>query len=111
MNLAVIVGRLAHPLEYRVDATGAPWASFELVVTTREGRHEVVPVSWPAPPAAPPEPGVELLVCGRVRHRFFRSAGATRARTDVLAEAVVPTRQRRKAALQLQQVVAGLDAL
>jgi single-strand DNA-binding protein len=36
------------------------------------------------------------LVVGAVRRRFFRVGGATQSRTEVVADAVVPMRQRKR---------------
>jgi hypothetical protein len=54
-----------------------------------------VPVVWEAPPpsAAEYDTDAELVVVGRVRRRFFRTAARTESRTEVVAEAVVPMRQ------------------
>ena len=45
----------------------------------------------------PVEPGAEVVVSGRVRRRFFRAGGVTQSRTEVVADAVVATRQAKRA--------------
>ena len=49
-----------------------------------------------------------MVVTGRVRRRFFRAGGSTQSRTEVVADVVVPTRQRKKAK---QAVDAAVDEL
>ena len=39
------------------------------------------------------EQGLDVLVIGTVRRRFFRSGGQTQSRTEVVADSVVPTRR------------------
>lgn len=112
VNLAVLLGTLARPAEARLLPDGV--TVWELEVTIRpEGQTSGrVPVSWvegsggerPAGWSA----GEEVLVVGSVRRRFYRAGGATVSRTDVLAEAVIPTRQRKRAATLLASAVAPL---
>ncbi len=112
VNLAVLVGALSKTPEPRLLADGS--MVWELDLTIRQdGRcSATVPVSWVAPPAGvEPDgwsPGDELLVIGAVRRRFYRAGGATVSRTDVLADAVVPSRQRKRAASLLAAAVAPL---
>ncbi len=49
-----------------------------------------------------------MLVVGRVRRRFFRSAGGTQSRTEVVAEAVVNARHTKRAAAALDRAQARL---
>jgi hypothetical protein len=37
------------------------------------------------------------VVVGRVRRRFFKTPGGTQSRTEVVAEAVIPARQAKRA--------------
>jgi len=70
-----------------------------------------VPVSWTPLPHVDPaawSPGEELVVVGAVRRRFYRAGGATVSRTDVLAAAVVPVRQRRRILPLLTESLAPL---
>ena len=102
INLAVLVGALSKTPEPRLLPGGS--TVWELDLTIRqEGRPAAtVPVSWtPGGTGADPggwSPGDELLVVGAVRRRFYRAGGATVSRTDVLAETVVPGRQRKRVA-------------
>lgn len=111
INLAVLLGALTKTPEPRLLADGS--TVWELDLTIRqEGRPAAtVPVSWPAPPQVEPaswSSGDELLVVGAVRRRFYRAGGATVSRTDVLADAVVPARQRKRVAALLADAIAPL---
>lgn len=101
VNLAVLCGTLPKIPEPRLLADGC--TVWELDLTVRqEGRPAAtVPVSWRPPAGAEPDrwpPGEEVVVVGSVRRRFYRAGGATVSRTDVLADAVIPTRQRKRVA-------------
>ena len=57
-----------------------------------------VNVSWIDPPAdarAAILLGEQILVIGTVQRRFFRVAGATQSRTEVVAATVIPARRAR----------------
>jgi len=68
-----------------------------------------VPVSWVDPPPKglePLEEGLEVVVVGTVRRRFFRSGGSTQSRTEVVVDSVVPARR----AKQAQSLIAATAA-
>ena len=54
--------------------------------------------------------GVELVVIGRVRRRFFRAAASTASATEVVADQVVLATQRKRAERLLGTVGARLAA-
>lgn len=95
MNIAVVVGRLSRPPEHRTLPSGEELAAFDVTVDDPDRRGESVPVVWLSPPAAAAalEVGEVVVVVGRVRRRFFRAAGVTQSRTEVVAEAVAPARR------------------
>src|SRR5438105_1993823 len=97
-NVVTLVGRLARPAEQRELPSGDRLVAYELTVPRPEERAESVPVVWFAAPTRAAELDIdeEVLVVGRVRRRFFRSAGGTQSRTEVVADAVVPTRQAKR---------------
>ncbi len=114
INLAVLLGTLSKTPEPRLLADGS--TVWELDLSIRQEGHPTatVPVSWATPPSGV-EPGSwssgdELLVVGAVRRRFYRAGGATVSRTDVLADAVVPARQRKRAATVLADALEVLSA-
>ena len=89
MNVVVVRGVIAAELVWFETQAGVRIAGFDLVVT--DAGRDIVPVSWSDPPAAAGElaAGDVVVVRGRVRKRFARSAGGTRPFTDVLATQVV----------------------
>ena len=111
MNVTVLQGSLSRPPEQRELPSGDLLVNFEVTVPASGDRKaESVPVSWFDAPAAACdlEPDTEVVVVGRVRRRFFRAGGSTQSRTEVVADAVVPARQAKRA----ERVVrAALDAV
>ncbi len=111
VNLAVLCGTLSKAPEPRLLADGRTLWELDLTVR-QEGRSATtVPVSWSPPAAAEPgrwSPGEEVVVVGSVRRRFYRAGGATVSRTDVLADGVIPSRQRKRAAALLADAVGVL---
>ncbi len=103
-NLVVLVGRLARPPEHRELPSGDRLVTYEVTVARPGARAEGVPVVWFEPPASASDHDVDevVVVVGRVRRRFFRAGGATQSRTEVVAEAVVPTRLAKRARAALQ---------
>jgi single-strand DNA-binding protein len=112
LNLAVAVGRLARPAELRLLPSGDRMVRLELTVPRSRRRAETVPVSWFQAPARAAELGVDehVLVVGRVRRRFFRAGGGTQSRTEIVADAVVPTRHAKRAEAALERARAQLEA-
>ncbi len=110
LNIVAVRGHLSRPPEERlVGKTGARVLSLELSVR-RPGadRADSVPVVWHDPPqaAAALAAGDDVVVVGHVARRFFRVAGATQSRTEVVAEVVVPARRARGVKAALERVVA-----
>ena len=99
MNVVVLRGTLSRPPETRQLPSGDLLVAYEVTVTRPDGPAETAPVAWLDAPAGAEslEVGEEVVVVGRVRRRFFRAGGAVQSRTEVLAGAVVPARQRKKA--------------
>lgn len=112
INLAVVAGTLAKAAEPRLLPDGTTVWELDVSVRADGAAASTVPVSWPAPTSgADPgawSPGEEVVVVGAVRRRFYRAGGATVSRTDVLAEAVVPGRQRKRARAVVAEALAPL---
>jgi len=112
LNLAVLAGALAKPAEPRLLADGSTVWELDIAIRPEGHAPATVPVSWAAPPPGVDpttwSPGDEVLVVGAVRRRFYRAGGATVSRTDVLADAVVPARQRKRARVVLAEALAPL---
>jgi single-strand DNA-binding protein len=101
VNITIVQGYLSRPPEVRSLPSGDVLVAYEVTVPAAEGRRaESVPVVWlAAPPSASGiEAETEVVVIGRVRRRFFRAAGGTQSRTEVVADQVVPARQAKRAA-------------
>jgi len=112
MNVVVLTGVLSRPPTPRTLPSGDVLVAYDVTCARDEGPAESVPVVWLAAPSRALElsAGDEVVVVGRVRRRFFRAGGATASRTEVVAERVVPARQRRRAAIAIDQARLGLGA-
>jgi single-strand DNA-binding protein len=113
VNVVILLGTLSRPPTARQLPSGDQLVAFEVTTRPPEGPAESVPVTWlGAPPRLLALPaGTEVVVAGRVRRRFFRAAGATASRTEVVADAVVPASQRARAARLLARALASADHL
>lgn len=105
LNVVVLAGRLTRPAAARTLASGERLVAYEVAAGEGGRGAGSVPVVWPDPPAAAEGlgEGVAVVVVGRVRRRFFKAGGATQSRTEVLAEAVVPARQAKRAAAAVER--------
>jgi hypothetical protein len=85
--------------------------AYEVTVAPPGARAETVPVVWYDAPASAADRDVDeqVLVVGRVRRRFFRARGTTQSRTEVVAEAVVPMRQKARARTALKGARARVE--
>jgi single-strand DNA-binding protein len=113
LNVVTLLGRLARPAEERLLPSGDRLLTLELSVARPGERGESVPVVWFDPPASALDLDVDsaVVVVGRVRRRFFRSAGGTQSRTEVVADRVVPARQLKRVRAALADAVSRLEAL
>ena len=108
MNVVVLKGALSSAPVTRTLASGSVVVSLELS-TVVEGVTASVPVAWFDPPSEVAwGPGSQLVVVGTVRRRFFRSAGSTQSRTEVVATEIVESAKRRQAQRALQRAAARL---
>ena len=105
MNIVALRGRLSRPAEERILGSGTRLVSYDITVPDLNGgRAETVPVVWFDPPAsALIDAEIDVVVVGRVRRRFFRAAGATGSRTEVVAEAVIPATQAKRASAAIDR--------
>ena len=111
MNSAILIGTLNSPASNRLLPSGLRVTEFELNVARPGERQDVIPVVFNDAPASLTSLDVDasVLVVGRVRRRFFRSADHIQSRTEVLAESVTLTRHRKRACRVLGEAVAGLE--
>ncbi len=110
MNVAVLKGRLSRPAAERVLPSGDRIVNLEITVREDGKQADSVPVAWFDAPARAADLDVdtEVVVVGRVRRRFFRAAGSTQSRTEVVADVVVPTSQAKRTETALSRARATL---
>jgi single-strand DNA-binding protein len=107
-NVAVIRGALQGEPHVRDLPGGGIVAQFDVSTRIRadgRGTSVSVPIAWNDP--TPSQlgvlvPGAEVVVVGTVRRRFFRVGGATQSRTEVVADAVIPARSRKRVSTALR---------
>jgi single-stranded DNA-binding protein len=104
-NVVVLIGRLARPAEARELPSGDRLVAYEVTIEREGERAETVPVVWFAAPPSAVDHDVDerMVVVGRVRRRFFRAAGGTQSRTEVVADAVVNARHTKRAVAALSR--------
>jgi hypothetical protein len=111
MNVCILQGRLTRPPEHRVAGDGRSLVTYEVAVDGPEGGTETVPVVWDGAPARALDLDVdaEVVAAGRVRRRWFRSAGATQSRTEVVAVDVLPARSTKRVARLISDALTAAD--
>jgi single-strand DNA-binding protein len=91
VSLVILVGVLADVPSTVELADGTGLRAVDL--RTADGP---IPLVWPTgTDPGDTEPGVEVVVVGRVRKRFFRAGGRTVGVTEVVVGSVVRRRRRR----------------
>ena len=112
-NVVVLYGRLTRPAALRSLPSGDQLVALEVSVRREGDRAETAPVVWPDAPASASALDVdqEVVVVGRIRRRFFKAGGATQSRTEVVADAVVPASQTRRARAAVAKAAAQLEAV
>src|SRR5437762_13293800 len=105
MNVVTLRGRLSRPAEERSLPSGDRLVQLEITVARPGDKAESVPVVYFDAPAtvAGLDVNEEVLILGRVRRRFFRTAGGTQSRTEVVADQVIPSRYAKKMAAALDR--------
>ena len=93
VNCVVLRGTVSSVPEVRELLTGKVVTSFNLSTTTGAGTWSV-PVSIEGTLVDGVDEGVDVVVVGGVRRRFFRSGGSVQSRTEVSATKVVASRKR-----------------
>jgi single-stranded DNA-binding protein len=114
INLGVVRGTCSDAPDVRELTSGRRLATVSVRVKTREEPATSVPVTIWDPPGwvETIEAGDELLVVGRVKRRFFRSAsGATAAKVELVADALARAGDRRRVAGVLRRAERALAAL
>jgi single-strand DNA-binding protein len=112
INVVVLQGVLARPAQDRVLPSGTRLLSLEVTVPRSDGPADSVPVAWFDAPAsaASLDAGVEVVVVGRVRRRFFRAGGLTQSRTEVLASRVARATESKRARTLMSTAGSAIEA-
>ena len=111
-NIVVLRGQLSRPAEERLLPSGDRLVALDITVRRSAEPADSVPVAWFEAPASAAnlDTGDEVVVVGRVRRRFFRTAAAgTQSRTEVVAASVIPIRQAKRIEAALTRARAALD--
>jgi single-strand DNA-binding protein len=107
-NIVVLRGVLSRDSVTRTLPSGDELVAYE--VTTRDsGGAATVPVSAAATSPAMVA-GAEVVVVGQVKRRYFRAAGTTQSRTEVVADSVIPARSVAKVAKAIERAIRLLEA-
>jgi single-strand DNA-binding protein len=87
VNVVVVQGVLSSAPRARELPSGDRIGTFEVTVRDPGWPTETVPVSWLLVPEAALRwpPGTNVVVCGRVRRRFFGGARGRTSRTEIVA--------------------------
>jgi single-strand DNA-binding protein len=111
MNIVVLRGRLAAVARSRTLPSGMVIAELDLTTEAVGTDRTSVPVvvQHPAPAVLGLAEGSEVIVVGAVRRRFFRAAGATASRTEVVAATVVPAGRTRQVRTALERAVGAIQ--
>lgn len=110
MNVVYLQGRLSSDPVLRELSSGSRLLSLEVTTSTDAGT-ATVPVAWFDPPSTPDwGAGVEVVVRGVVKRRFYRSAAGTQARTEVVADEVCELGKRRQAQRVHERAVTALGS-
>ncbi len=112
INVVVLQGVLARPAQDRVLPSGTRLLGLEVTVSRPDGPADPVPVAWFDAPAsaAALDAGIEVVVVGRVRRRFFRAVGLTQSRTEVVASRVVRATELKRARAMLSTAGSAIEA-
>ena len=110
VNVVVLRGRMSRPVAEKVLPSGDRLAMLDLTVPGGTGdagraKAESVPIAWFDAPTwvSTLDVGVEMVVVGRVRRRFFRTAGGLQSRTEVVVDAAAPARRTARVAALLRR--------
>jgi single-strand DNA-binding protein len=111
INVVVLQGLLARPAQDRVLPSGTRLLSLEVTVSRPDGPADSVPVAWFDAPAsaAALDAGVEVVVVGRIRRRFFRAGGLTQSRTEVVASRVARATELKRSRAMMTSAAAAVE--
>ena len=99
MNIVVLQGKLSRAPEWR-DLESGNVVSYDVTTRLDDGKAATAPVAWFGAPSSALEldAGDDVVVVGHIHRRFFRTPAGTQSRTEVVADAVIPARSKKRAA-------------
>lgn len=109
-NLVVLVGTVTIEPTLRELRNGTV-LQFDLSTAIDDSPATSVPVAWHDPTVAQIgglHVGDEIVVVGTVRRRFFRVAGQTQSRTEVIVTTALPARRKKSTASLLAAAAASI---
>lgn len=111
MNIVIVHGRLLERPRTRILADGRSVATGTVLVNHPEHGQESVPFSWFEPPARAQrlEDDTEVVACGRITRRFFRTGGRTDSLTDLVVTNLLPATNKRRIASALRNAIAPVE--
>lgn len=111
-NVVAIEGVLARPANTRELPSGSRLTTMEVTVRSAGNPTETVPLAWFDAPAWAGEldTETEVVLSGRVRRRYFQTAGTTQSRTEVIVERLVRTKSAKGRRTLLAEASAKLEA-
>lgn len=112
INVVFVAGELSRPAQAVDLPSGDRIVSLEVTVRRPGVAADPVPVQWSQAPAWAErlDAGDQVAVLGRVRRRFFRSAGTTQSRTEVVAVKVARASSKSRVRALIEEAVDALDA-
>jgi single-strand DNA-binding protein len=110
-NVVVLEGELSKPPEVRTLPSGTELAVLTVRVPATDGpaRSLAVTVWEPAPATVAIEPGSAVLVVGHLVRRFWGGPQGRATRTEIVADAVVPSSDRRKRRRALEHLARAVS--
>ena len=111
-NLAIGSGAGSSAPEIRVLQSGPTLATLQVTTRADDGAAISVPVVTWNPPAwiERLDAGDEIVAFGRVRRRVFQAGGAAASRTEVEADTLAKSSDRRRVGAVLRRAREALDA-
>lgn len=112
MNIAIVRGTVLRDPSERTLANGQTAWSIDVSVSYDDRPAENLEVVWVDPPKnlLVPRQNNEIVAIGRVRRRFFKTAGGVTSRQEVVADTVLSARQKSRINHALAEAAAAVAA-
>jgi single-strand DNA-binding protein len=110
VNIVILCGQLSSEPRRTELPSGTVLWSLDVSTPSPDGVRSV-PVVWQGEMSVDRwTAGTEVVVAGHCRRRFFRAAGVTQSRTEVVAAAIVEVTRRRTATAAVRAAIRALGA-